>query len=100
MATPEDCPMIEGERRRDDKRWYEITQSIDLLKAQHGEIRAAVDQNTVITNEIKTNTDEIIQFFKAGKGFFTTIGYVAKFAKWVTAIAAAIGVVWIAKGDK
>lgn len=88
--------MIEGERRRDDKRWYEITQDISQLKAQHGEIRLAVDQNTQITNEIKTNTEEIIEFFKAGKGFFTSIGYIAKFAKWLTAIAAAVGVAWTA----
>ena len=88
--------MIEGDRRRDDKRWYEITQSIDLLQIQHTEIRAAVDQNTVITNDIKNNTEEIIEFFKAGKGFFTSIGYIAKFAKWLTAIAAAVGVAWTA----
>lgn len=88
--------MIEGERRRDDRRWYEITQSIDLLKTQHGEIRSAVDQNTVITNEIKTNTDEIITFFKAAKGFFIMAGYFGKVAKWFGAVAAAVTAVWAA----
>ena len=101
MVTRTDCPVIDKQMRRSDDPWRaDITQSIDLLKAQHGEIRAAVDQNTVITNDIKNNTEEIIEFFKAGKGFFTTVGYVAKLAKWITAIAAAIGIVWIAKGDK
>lgn len=89
--------MIDREMRRADDPWRaDITQSIDLLKSQHGEIRAAVDENTAVTNEIKTNTEELIEFFKAGKGFFTTVGYVAKFAKWLTAIAAAVGAVWAA----
>lgn len=94
--------MIQGERRRDDNRWQEITQDISTLKAQHGEIRKAVDENTVITNDIKKNTEEIIEFFKAGKGFFKIAGYAGTVAKWVTAIAAAIAGVWAAThlGDK
>ena len=96
--------MIEREhfRRAEDPWRADITQSIDLLKAQHSEIRAAVDQNTIITNDIKANTEEIIEFFKAGKGFFKIAGYAGTVAKWVTAIAAAIAGVWAAThlGDK
>lgn len=88
--------MIQGERRRDDARWFEITQDIGVMKDQHKELRRAVDMNTEITTTIKENTEEIIDFFKAGKGFFKTMGYLGKIAKWITAVAAAVGVVWAA----
>jgi len=89
--------MVEKEMRRSDDPWRaDITQSINLLKSQHSEIRAAVDQNTIITNDIKANTEEIIEFFKAGKGFFITLSYLGKAAKWVTAISGAIAVAWAA----
>lgn len=88
--------MIQGDRRRDDTRWFEITADISTLKSQHAEIRKAVDENTAITTEIKTNTDEIVDLFKAAKGFFVMAGYFGKAAKWVGAIAAAITAVWAA----
>lgn len=97
-----DCPMIQGDRRRDDTRWFEITADISTLKAQHAEIRKAVDENTAITSEIKANTDEIIEFFKAGKGFFKIAGYAGTVAKWLGAVAAAVTAIWAAThlGDK
>lgn len=90
--------MIEREqfRRAEDPWRHDISQSINLLKSQHSEIRTAVDHNTTITNEIKANTDEIIDFFKAGKGFFRAMGYVGSVAKWLGAVAAAVTAVWAA----
>jgi hypothetical protein len=96
--------MIDREhfRRADDPWRADITQSIDLLKSQHNEIRKAVDENTIITNTIKANTDEIIEFFKAGKGFFKIAGYAGTIAKWLGAVAAAVTAIWAAThlGDK
>jgi len=43
---------------------------------------------------IKQNTDEIVQFFEAGKGFFTVVRTVGAAAKWVAVIAAACGIAW------
>jgi len=43
---------------------------------------------------IKQNTDEIVQFFEAGKGFFTVVRTVGSAAKWVAIVAAACGIAW------
>ena len=43
---------------------------------------------------IKNNTDEIVAFFEAGKGFFTVVRAVGGVAKWVAIIAAACGIAW------
>jgi uncharacterized spore protein YtfJ len=89
--------MIQGDRRRDDGRWFELTTEINILKAQHGELKEAVAQNTAITNEIKDNTTEIVEFFKAGKGFFTMMGYFGKAVKWTGAVAGALAAIWAAR---
>lgn len=51
-------------------------------------------ENTALTAAIKTNTDEIVAFFEAGKGFFQVVRGVGIVAKWVTTIGAAIVVFW------
>jgi len=38
--------------------------------------------------------DEIVQFFEAGKGFFTVVRTVGSAAKWVAIVAAACGIAW------
>ena len=97
MATPEDCPIINRETRRHDDPWRaDITQRMDFMTLQHGQLKKAVEDNTVITKEIQVNTKDIVEFFEAGKGFFTMASYVGVVAKWITAVGAAIVVVWAA----
>lgn len=95
---------MSDERRRVDDPWRaDITQSIDLLKTQHGELSKALAENTQTTNTIKENTDEIVEFFKSGKGFFKMMGYFGVVAKWAGAVAAAVTAIWAAThlgGDK
>lgn len=57
--------------------------------------------NTKLTQEVKANTDEIVSAFEAMKGAFTVAGWMGKFAKWVTVIVVAVGILyWAAKtGD-
>ena len=97
MATPEDCPIIERETRRHDDPWRaDITQQMQAMSQQHTQLKKAVEDNTSITKEIQANTKDIVEFFEAGKGFFTMASYVGMLAKWVTAVAAAIVAVWAA----
>ena len=83
--------MVQQEMRRADDPWRaDITQRMNVLET-------TLAQNTATTNEIKSNTDEIVQFFKAGKGFFTMMGYFGKVLKWCGAVAAAVTAVWAAR---
>ena len=98
MSTPQDCPIINREMRRADDPWRaDITQSIDLLKSQHKSLSDDLARNTETTNTIKANTDEIVEFFKAAKGFFVVAGYFGKVMKWAGAVAAAVTAIWAAR---
>lgn len=81
---------MNDERRYDDPWRTDITKRMVNMEAQHIELKKSVLENTEITKSISTNTDEIIQFFKAGKGFFTFMGYFGKIAKWTSIIIAAV----------
>lgn len=85
---------MNDERRYDDPWRTDITKRMVNMEAQHIELKKSVLENTEITKSISTNTDEIIQFFKAAKGFFTVAGYIGKLAKWTSAVVAAIGAAW------
>lgn len=81
---PEDCPL---ERRKDDPWRHAITERMDAFDRTMAE-------NTAITKLIKANTEEIVAFFEAGKGFFQVVRFVGTVAKWVTTVAAALVVFW------
>ena len=89
------------QERRDEDPWRaDVTQSLQVMdiqmqemQAQHASLKISVDANTALTTTIKTNTDAIVDFFTAAQGFFKVAGMAGKIAKWITAVAAAIGVV-------
>lgn len=82
------------ERRKNDPWRADITQRMQLLENGHVDLKAALHDNNQMTSQVKANTDEIVEFFGAAKGAFTVLSWLGKVAKWVTAIAAAAGVVW------
>lgn len=74
---------------------------IDALTARMDSLDKRIEENTAITQHnstvieaIKTNTDEIVEFFQAGKGFFTVVRAVGSVARWVAIIAAASGIAY------
>lgn len=75
------------DRRADDSWRSLVTERIDSLEKQ-------IAANTTITEAIKSNTDEIVEFFQAGKGFFVVVRSVGALAKWIAYIAAAAGLAW------
>ncbi len=86
VGDPADCP-IPHERRADDHWRRQVTDRMDAFEARLAE-------NTSVTHAIKTNTDEIIEFFQAGKGFFVVVRSVGALARWVAIIAAAAGIAY------
>jgi len=79
---------IEPKDRRADDSWRAlVTERIDSLEKQ-------IAANTTLTEAIKSNTDEIVEFFQAGKGFFTVVRAVGSVARWIAIIAAAAGIAY------
>lgn len=67
-------------RRKDDVR-------IEALSERMAELETNV-------KAIKANTDDIVAFFEAGRGFFVVVRWTGTLAKWIAYIAAAVGIAW------
>lgn len=67
---------------------------IEALSARMDSLERKVEENTAITQAIKTNTDEIVEFFQSGKGFFRVVRGVGTAARVVGYIAGAAGILW------
>lgn len=99
-------PGYEGKDRRDGysqwrrdvhDRLNDGSEKMDLL-------RADVDANTKATNQVKADTSEILEIFRALKGALTVLDWIGKLAKPIGAIVmvcAAAASFWSAlKGGK
>lgn len=75
------------ERRANDPWRATVTARIDALEHRLAE-------NTELTHAIKENTEQIVRFFEAGKGFFQVVRGVGNAARVVAYIAAAAGITW------
>lgn len=82
------------QRRKDDVRIDALTARMDSLDKRIEENTAITQHNSTVIEAIKTNTDEIVEFFQAGKGFFTVVRAVGSVARWVAIIAAAFGIAY------
>lgn len=83
-----DCPAgLDAEEcdiaRRADDEWRQwASQEIRSLRSN--------------IQDIKKNTEEIVAFFNAGKGFFAVVRWLGTFAKWVSYIGAVAAATWAA----
>lgn len=77
----------EVERRINDPWRAQVASRIDALESRLAE-------NTALTHAIKQNTDEIVEFFQSGKGFFRVVRGVGTAARVVGYIAGAAGILW------
>jgi hypothetical protein len=73
-----------GERRMDS-----LTEDI---KANTDEVKA----NTRLTEEIRADTKEFLEVFKAVKGGLKVMGWVGTFLKWLSGVAVACGAIYMA----
>lgn len=77
----------EVERRINCPWRAQVASRIDALESRLAE-------NTALTHAIKQNTDEIVEFFQSGKGFFRVVRGVGTAARVVGYIAGAAGILW------
>lgn len=83
------------DRRRIDDTWREeVGRRMDDLAAQLAANTTVTKENSTMISAVKQNTDEIVAFFQAGKGFFVVVRSVGTLAKWIAYIAAASGLAW------
>lgn len=79
-----------------DNQWRtDIAKRIQEIEMQHTGLRRAIDDNTAMTVDIKKNTDDIVIFFQDAKGTFKALKVVGAIAKWFTAIAGAVALVFV-----
>lgn len=71
-----------------------LSARMDSLERQIVENTAITQHNSTVIEAIKANTDEIVEFFQAGKGFFTVVRAVGSVARWIAIIAAAAGIAY------
>jgi hypothetical protein len=79
----------------DDKWRTDIAKRIQEMEAQHTGLKRAIDDNTAMTVDIKKNTDDIVEFFLAAQGTFKALRVIGSIAKWFTAIAGAVAIVFV-----
>jgi len=66
------------------------------LESNHESFRQALEKNTVLTAQVKQNTDDIVDFFTSAKGTLRALGALGTIAKWLTSVAAAFALIWLA----
>ncbi len=84
-GSPDNCPL---ERRKDDPWRHSMAERMDGFDRRLAEAME-------LSQAIKANTDEIVAFFEAGKGFFQVVRVVGTIAKWITTIGGAVVVLWL-----
>lgn len=77
-------PIVE---RRVNDPCQQVSARIDALEHR-------IAENTELTHAIKANTEQIVLFFEAGKGFFQVVRGVGNAARVVAYIATALGITW------
>ena len=85
-----------NEQRAEDEWRTDISKRMKVMETQHVALKTAVEVNTAICGDVKKNTDDIVEFFTAGKGFFKVASYIGRIAKWLAAVAAACGAIYAA----
>ena len=60
------------------------------IRSQHSEFKVKLDENTRTTNDIKKDTESMIEMFRSWQGAFKTLEMIGKLFKPLTFIAAVI----------
>lgn len=85
----------DGKEKRADDPWRaEVRRQIEDINTRLDENMRVTHESKAIIVEVKASTDEIVEFFQAGKGFFMVVRAVGSVARWVAIIAAAFGIAY------
>ena len=52
-------------------------------------LETAMAANTALTQDLRSDTQELLDLFRTAKGGFRVVGWIGTFAKWSTGLAAA-----------
>lgn len=67
---------------------------VDALEQAVAQITEGLQANSAVTNEIKADTAEMVEMWRAAKGGIKVLGWLGRFAKWFAAIAAAFAAIY------
>lgn len=66
----------------------------EAVRVEIADLDRRLAENTALTHEIAASVKEIVEFFEAGRGFFTVMRAIGGVARWLAIIAAAAGLAW------
>lgn len=88
QAEDDGLPYDGPERRRDWHQWRnDVDQRLDDGAKTMKDMRAEVAANTAITQNVQTNTSEVVALLNSFKGAFSLLEKLGKLAKWIGYIA-------------
>jgi hypothetical protein len=73
---------------------------VKVLEDGHIALSAAVQANTNLTQAVKTDTLELVEFTKAIKGLVTLVRWVGRALQWLAPIALVVVSAWAVFKDK
>lgn len=85
---------IHAELAEGDKRMFDLTQEVTVIKLEQAEFRSLLKENTDATNQIKANTAELLEVFNSFKGAMRVLEWIGKAAKPLGYIAGLGGSLW------
>lgn len=93
--TADKCEWQSHDRRKDHMEWCkDVDRRLDDGAKTMKGLHEAIAENTTATNNIKTDTSELIALLNSFKGAFKVLEIVGKLAKPIAAIAGAGVALW------
>lgn len=82
-----------------EKRGFDLTQEVTVIKLEQTEFRFLLKENTDATKRIEANTAEMLDVFESFKGAMKVLNWIGKAAKpmgYVVGLCASIAAFWAA----
>lgn len=82
-----------------EKRGFDLTQEVTVIKLEQTEFRFLLKENTDATKRIEANTAEMLDVFESFKGAMKVLNWIGKAAKpmgYVVGMCASIAAFWAA----
>lgn len=72
----------------------ELENKVDIVEKSIDQIQDDLSKNRGLIQEIKSDTSEIVEVFRASQGFIKVLNFFGIVLKWVAVTGAAIGALW------
>lgn len=74
----------------------DLTQRMVDMEIGHSDLRRMVTENTALTQQVASDTRDLVEWTKASQGAFRVLVVLGNVAKWGASIAAALGAAYAA----